>query len=122
MFFPTFNHRPHAMLSLNEEAIRWREAHPSILAKYEKNPLYTSPEICQQMIDEMHERLKVMWSYGGWQENRSTLWKDSYMEKEQRFTHLGVDFNVPAGTEVMAPRRMEIVWQDAGDDFDGGWG
>ncbi len=55
-------------------------------------------------------------------EDRSFLWRGSYMEKDKKFIHLGVDFNVPAGTKIAAAFRAKVVKID--DDFpeEGGWG
>lgn len=74
------------------------------------------------MVDESHRLLNTEFSYGGYLEDRSTLWQDSYLAKEGRFTHLGVDFNVPAGTPVAMCLNVQVIRVDDDTPEVGGWG
>ncbi|WP_161602587.1 hypothetical protein [Tautonia marina] len=85
------------------------------------NPL-NDPEVCRRWVERRQERAGVEFSFGGYLEDRSHLWRGHYQESTGRFVHLGVDYNVPAGTEVFAPCPLVVqeVWADP--DQDGGWG
>ena len=75
-------------------------------------------------VADMHNRMEVDYSYGGYLENRSAMWRDLYMMKENppKPIHLGMDFNVPAGTEVCLPFNGWVQHISKGEDQDGGWG
>jgi murein DD-endopeptidase MepM/ murein hydrolase activator NlpD len=85
------------------------------------NPL-NDPEVCREWVERLHERMGVESSFGGYLEDRSHLWRGHYQEASGRFVHLGVDYNVPAGTEVFAPCPMVVHETRADSDQDGGWG
>lgn len=77
------------------------------------------PDTCARWIEAIHDRLGADFSFGGMGENRAHLWRGSYLTE---FFHLGVDFNVPAGTPVHAVEAGSI-WNIEDDyDQDGGWG
>jgi murein DD-endopeptidase MepM/ murein hydrolase activator NlpD len=107
-------------MNLDEEAMRWRAQHPERFAG-EINPLL-DPAICQTLIDDLHARLGVEWSYGGYLEERRHFLQDSYLERTGNFLHLGVDFHVPQGTAVASPRAAAVFLVDHDHDCDGGWG
>ena len=85
------------------------------------NPL-NDPEVCRGWVERLHERMGVESSFGGYLEDRSHLWRGHYQEASGRFVHLGVDYNVPAGTEVFAPCPLVVHEARADPDQDGGWG
>lgn len=85
------------------------------------NPL-NDAEVCRRWVERLHEREGVEFSFGGFLEDRSHLWRGHYQEASGRFTHLGVDYNVPAGTEVFAPCPLVVHEVRADPDQDGGWG
>lgn len=122
MIFPQLNrwsHQPDA--NLNEEAIRyWKEIGHTDRAT---NPLL-SAQTCQKMVDAFHRRLGKGWSYGGYMEDRSTIWAGSFLENENRFLHLGVDLNIPAGAEVTASERCTVEHVDGlrEGDHNNNWG
>ena len=83
----------------------------------------------QTFITKLHEdhAIKVgdgkqYISYGGWGEDRSFMWADTYMSKSKTFTHLGVDINVPKGTSVTLPFDTLVVDARTDPDTDVGWG
>lgn len=86
-----------------------------------ENPLL-DPEICQKMVLQAHQKYNLDFSYGGWPEDRSVLWHGSYLDAENSYIHLGVDINVPTGTEIAIDFDAEVVRID--DDYpeEGGWG
>jgi murein DD-endopeptidase MepM/ murein hydrolase activator NlpD len=118
--FPEFDCQPHCRVNLDDEAARWGAQHPDLFATG-PNPLL-DPATCQRMVDELHRRLSVVWSHGGYLENRRRLWRGSYLEARATFLHLGVDINVPQGTRVAASFPARVVLVDHDPDRDGGWG
>ncbi len=104
-------------LNSNEASIRWRKR------DIERRALcsFADPDVSFAMHDEENKLMGVDWTFGGWLEDRSDIWADTYLKKEKLFLHLGVDSYVPAGTEVFAVLDGKIVY--AGNDTDiGGWG
>lgn len=83
---------------------------------------FTNPDVCSDLVDKLHQRYKVNYSWGGFLEDRSNLWKDHYQKESGAFVHLGVDYNVPVKTEValIKPGRVVDVFIDK--DQYGGWG
>jgi hypothetical protein len=80
------------------------------------------PKICEKWIQELHRQKNVRYSYGGFLENRSDFLRDSYNKEHNLFIHLGVDYNVPAGTEVALTEESVLadIFEDS--DQNGGWG
>lgn len=60
--------------------------------------------------------------YGGYMEDRKESMQDTYLKEKDEFVHLGVDFWVPAGTEVFVPNDQNHVNFYSDKDNDGGWG
>lgn len=120
MIFPQLKEKKFGYVNLNLEAISWCEKN-NIKPTKENNPLL-SPETCQKFVEDTHKKYSLDFSYGGWMEDRSYIWQSGYLEKSQMFIHLGVDINIPNGTEIATNFEAEIVKID--DDFplDGGWG
>lgn len=118
MIFPGLKGKKFGYVNLNIEAQRWLAEH---CKDVNKNPLI-DPVTCQSMVQSVHEKLGLDFSYGGWLEDRSTLWKDSYLSDKNMMTHLGVDINVPAGTKVSVDFDAEIVRIENDYPLDGGWG
>ncbi len=85
------------------------------------NPLL-DPETCHAMIQEAHARLGMVHSYGGWLEDRRVLWRGSYLERDQHWIHVGVDFMVPAGTRIAATWNAIVEQVDDDTPEVGGWG
>jgi murein DD-endopeptidase MepM/ murein hydrolase activator NlpD len=118
MIFPSLKKNIFGYVNLNFEAQEWI----SNIYKGDKEYPLTDPVISQEMIDYVHSKYSIDYSYGGWMEDRSFLWKGTYLEGEAKPIHLGVDINVPAGSEIAADFNGSIVRID--DDFpeEGGWG
>ncbi len=107
-------------VNLDDEAVRWRARHPERFAGG-ANPLL-DPAVCQGFLNDLHTRLGVEWTYGGYLEDRRHIWHGSYLEGTGDFVHLGIDFHVPQGTAVAAPCSAAVFLVDHDLDRDGGWG
>lgn len=84
------------------------------------NP-FIVPEKMGAWIKFIHNLMNIDYSYGGYLENRSNLWKGHYHEAGKTI-HLGVDINVPANTPVSLPCRGILVESSHDPDQNGGWG
>lgn len=114
---PTLNISEACEVNLNQAAIEWfKGSVPS-----GENPLLT-PDITQTMIDRLHTKRGVKWSYGSYLEDRSTLLKGTYLDATGGYIHLGVDVNVGAGTPIAAPYDATVrnIFDDAPTPY--GWG
>lgn len=114
---PTLNLSEACEVNLDHAAQEW-------LAEYQltgTNPLL-QPEVTQRMIDRLHERRGVRWSYGSYLEDRSTLLKGSYLDATEGYIHLGIDVNVEAGTPVAAPYDATVVNVFDDTPCASGWG
>jgi murein DD-endopeptidase MepM/ murein hydrolase activator NlpD len=113
LLFPQYRKRAWVYLPLGSLALAEQRAH-------QPNPLL-DPEYCQRWIRRLHRRYRANCSFGGWFEDRSTLWHGHYMAPGSTY-HLGVDFSVPEGARVHSPAAGTVVetWHDP-DTF-GGWG
>lgn len=119
MLFPDLSKQRFGYLNLNEAAQRWVSQHN--ISANDRNPLL-DPNVCQTMVDEVHRERGLDFSYGGWMEDRRDLWRGSYLDTHQTYIHLGVDFNVPAGTHVAAEYTAEVIRIDSDIPEEGGWG
>lgn len=90
-----------------------RECDPVLLAQ---------PDFTAQLVERAHETLDIAWSYGGWMEDRSHLWAETYLKETAHWLHLGIDVNAPAGTEVLALLPGEVVHIGTDSPLVGGWG
>jgi murein DD-endopeptidase MepM/ murein hydrolase activator NlpD len=80
------------------------------------------PQAIQRLVEGLHARSSAHFSAGGWMEERSTVFRGTYMEADSRFIHLGVDINVPAGMMVRFPIAGEVLKVEVSDDREVGWG
>lgn len=120
MIFPKLKNKVFGYVDLNLEAEEWIEKKGLIVSELE-NPLI-DPKVCEEFVNDVHKKYSLDFSYGGWMEDRSFLWKAGYLEKEKMFIHLGVDINVPVGTEVATDFKAEVLKIDNDYPLDGGWG
>ena len=121
MLFPTLAGTKFTEIDMDREAVVWIEEHERKHGETPRSPLL-DPLLCQQFLDALHRRHGVAWSYGGYLENRSCIWRGSYLEKNGDFIHLGVDFHVPQGTPLITEYDSSVVLVDNDGDMDGGWG
>ncbi len=119
MIFPTLQGQPKAEVNLNLLAIEWFKEHP--IEEGGQNP-FLDPESCEKIIADHHKKLGIAYSYGGWMEDRGTLWKGSYLDEQSNYMHVGIDINALADTPIAMDMHGEVVRID--DDFpeEGGWG
>jgi len=115
IMFPTLDECLWGNIDLNECV---KVFHPDWMTV--DNPLL-DPGIQIAFINDMHKRMKRDYSFGGYMEDRSVLWRGHY-HKPNKMIHLGIDFNVPAGTEVRLPFHGDIVYVGVDKDQNGGWG
>jgi murein DD-endopeptidase MepM/ murein hydrolase activator NlpD len=97
-------------INLNEEAIKFPETDLS------------DPKKCEEWLNDLHKDNEVDFSYGGFLEDRSFIWRDHYNVKKNVFIHEGVDFNVPLKTEVFLFADGEVVEIIRDTKMFGGWG
>jgi murein DD-endopeptidase MepM/ murein hydrolase activator NlpD len=120
MIFPDLKGKLVGYVNLDEYAKRWLrrngyEEYPS------KSPLL-DPRICQEMLDECHALLGLAYSYGGWLEDRSVLWRGSYLKEGDKYMHIGLDVNAPVGTKIALDMPGEVAFIDDDHPVIGGWG
>ena len=119
MIFPSLRGKRVKEIDINKMAETWLTAHADLHAT--RNPLL-DPATCQSMLDEFYADEGIDYSYGGYMEDRSIVWHDSYLAKTGSYVHLGVDFNAPSGTPVAVDIRAQVLFTDDDSPLDGGWG
>jgi murein DD-endopeptidase MepM/ murein hydrolase activator NlpD len=84
-----------------------------------------NPFLNSEMVDKWmgfaHKLKEIDYSWGGYLEDRSTLWRGHY-HKPGEVIHLGVDINVPEGTPVKMPSWGILRHSFLDPDQNGGWG
>lgn len=121
MIFPTLSRSRCGYVHLDLAASAWLEENPGLYMGPLSNP-FNDPHYCAVMVETLNADLGLAFSYGGWMEIRSTLWKDSYLQADQKFLHLGVDLNAPVDTEIAVDFNAEVVHVDDDHPEEGGWG
>ena len=120
MIFPAMRGKNGGYINLNESAEKhdlWQKRPKNL----ERSP-FLDPATCQQMVAEYHAERGLVYSFGGWLEDRSLVWGGSYMEEGQKFIHLGYDFNASVGTPVAVNRECELIQIDDDTPEEHGWG
>ena len=90
------------------------------ITRCDHNP-FLIPATMDALVRMAHRLMGADHSHGGYLEDRSNLWEGHYHEPG-RTVHLGVDFNVPAGTPVHLPADGILVEHFLDADQHGGWG
>lgn len=80
------------------------------------------PAWCAEQMTLLHQMLDIDYSYGGFLEDRSVLWRGHYHEADGAFCHLGTDYNVPTRSLVHLPEKGKLVLAEQDPDQNGGWG
>jgi murein DD-endopeptidase MepM/ murein hydrolase activator NlpD len=113
LLFPQYKNRGWVYLPLGSLALA--EQRPNV-----PNPLLDT-SYCQRWVRRLQRRYGARCSFGGWFEDRSTLWRGHYMPPGSAY-HLGVDFSVPERSRVYSPTEGTVIetWHDV--DRVGGWG
>ena len=120
MIFPNLKNKIFGYVNLNLEAKEW-VVEKGISITEENNP-FLNPKICEEFVNDLHKKYSLDFSYGGWMEDRTFIWQGGYLEKEKTFVHLGIDINVPAGSELATDFQAEVLKIDDDYPLDGGWG
>ncbi len=116
MLFPELVGKDFSHINLNQEAERWLQNRPR-----DPNPLL-DPAQCQAFIDDCHRRYRINFSYGDWMKDRATFLRGTYLDTTGGYIHLGIDFNVPAGTLVAVPHDCTVLRVDNDHPELHGWG
>lgn len=111
LLFPSLKNQRWGYINFGEE---------SFAVKGNPNPLLT-PEAQTEWVQRLHARNNIEFSYGGYLEDRSNLWRGHYMAPGATW-HLGIDYNVPAGTPIHLPCNAPLIASVADKDQNGGWG
>lgn len=114
ILFPTLREARWAYTDLAAEA----RTDPAV-ADRSPNPL-NDPVFCQRWVEADARRKGVDFTYGGYMEPRDHLWRGHYHDPEL-MRHTAVDYNVPAGTPVVAPADGRVL-RVVRDPSYGGWG
>lgn len=109
--------RPFGYANLNSVAEEWLQGKNSS----QPNPLL-DPQISAIMVRTYHGMLGFEWSYGGWLENRRHLHRETYLEKDKKWIHIGIDVNADVGTVVHAVADGPVVYTGDDSPLVGGWG
>jgi Peptidase family M23 len=80
------------------------------------------PHVCDAFVKRVHKKINTTYSYGGYMEDRTFLWRDTYMAHTNTFIHLGVDIQVPAMTQVHVPHECTVVQVVDDTPEHHGWG
>lgn len=114
VMFPTLASARWAYTNLAAEA----KSDPAV-ANVSPNPL-NDPAVCQRWVEADARRKGVDYTYGGYMEPRDHLWRGHY-HNPHLMRHTAVDYNVPAGTLVVAPADGAVL-HVVRDRSYGGWG
>jgi murein DD-endopeptidase MepM/ murein hydrolase activator NlpD len=120
VLLPDLEGKSSCALVMDTESQLWSRRHPELCRGGSNTLLDTA--VFQTMVDEVHRRHAVDWSYGGYLEDRRYILRGTYLEASGNFLHLGVDMNVPYGTSVAATFPASVMLVDDDQDQDGGWG
>jgi len=114
VLFPKLAEARWAYTDLAAEA----KADPQV-ADASPNPL-NDPAFCQVWVTADARRKDADYTYGGYMEPRDHLWRGHY-HNPAVMRHTAVDYNVPAGTLVVAPAGGTVL-RVVRDTSYGGWG
>ncbi|MFN4894821.1 MAG: peptidoglycan DD-metalloendopeptidase family protein [Pseudomonadota bacterium] len=118
-FVPSYSGKHVAIVDLDQEA----RDYLTLGAYRDINPrFFADATFCSQFVNELHKSRGIDASLGGYLEDRAFLWQGTYLAGGDRALHLGVDFNVPAGSKVATPFDGVVILidNDTPDRF--GWG
>lgn len=84
------------------------------------NP-FLDPDKLDRLLRRLCYRWGVDYTFGGYVEDRRTLWRGSYLNQDAAL-HLGIDINVAAGTRMCSAHNATLVVSTHDHNQDGGWG
>jgi murein DD-endopeptidase MepM/ murein hydrolase activator NlpD len=82
----------------------------------------SDPLVCSNWISDLHRSLDADYSYGGFLEDRTHIWRFHPSEKSKSLIHLGVDYNVPSNTPVSLPMDAKVFHIMKDPRNSRGWG
>jgi len=94
-FFPTLSGK-WINLNLNYESLK-------------SNLDLSHPDICEKWIKQLLEEKNADYIFGGFLEDRTYIWRNHPNEKAESLIHLGIDYSVPAGVEIVLPLDGELI-------------
>lgn len=96
------------------------------LIEYESQRLGTNnwgdAPTTQVLIDSITQQNNLLYTFGGWMEDRHYLWKNHYPGLDSKTLHLGVDINVPNGISIHSPINGKVLHVDYDGGLDVDWG
>jgi murein DD-endopeptidase MepM/ murein hydrolase activator NlpD len=119
--FPELSNKHFVEVNLDQQAQLRQKQEPKLKSTAKENP-FLDPVVCDGFVLEVSRKFNADFNYGGYLENRGFLWRTSYLDTTGSYLHLGVDFNVPKGTQVAALFPGKVVRIDDDYDLEGGWG
>jgi hypothetical protein len=103
----------------------WKEVNLGSIAVKDFPDMQTNKlmdaDYCDAWVKKIANDVGADFTWGGHFEDRKHLWTGYYKEA-QKVTHLGIDYNVPSGTPVAAPRGCTVVHSWADTSIHNGWG
>ena len=85
------------------------------------NPLL-DPAVCKEFVRDVARKYSAGWTWGGYLEDRTFLWRGTYLDQLEGVLHVGIDVNVPAGTVVRAGICGQVLHCDDDTPELHGWG
>jgi|GEM_PF-6502799 len=67
------------------------------------------PIDCALALKNHHSTKGMLWSYGGYLEDRADFLQGGSQAEQKETVHLGVDVNVPYDTPVVLPKPIKVV-------------
>jgi len=82
----------------------------------------SNPVVCDNWLNNFHKSMNADYSYGGFLEDRTYIWRNRANEIKGSKIHLGIDYNVPAGSLVAMPQDGIVfhIMKDPRNNI--GWG
>lgn len=111
--FPAYSGQPALRVNLNDYAKKLRP-------RAGKSP-FLNAAVTDRFLRLLHKRSGAGYSFGGYLEDRRDLWRGSYLN-DGNAVHLGIDVNLPAGTEMTVKYPSIVTHVIHDPDQQGGWG
>lgn len=125
MIFPEFKGKVPAYWNTDRWAYNLSQVASGVTKEKYASSNIVSPYLNSNVKERLSENAKKVlhadYLYGGWMEDRSYIWRGSYMEPS-KFLHLGTDFVVPENTKVAVDNPCEIVQIYCDTPEEAGWG
>ncbi len=109
------------LVTVDLDAISRIDAAQRGISRAVRNP-YAQPDGTQELLDRYHSHRNVDASYGSYGEHRGHVWRGTYLDRMDDPVHLGIDVNVPAGTEIAIDCDAHVVCITTDHPEPYGWG